>query len=230
MFPLRDNIRARHFPAVNLWLIIVNIFCFLYEIKLGPHLQTFISAYGFVPARFFAQQAENGLGFSQFLPIFSSMFLHGNFIHLVSNMWMLWIFGDNVEDWMGHGRYLLFYLLCGVASVLAQTLSNPASVAPMIGASGAISGVIGAYFLLYPRAKILTFIPVFFFFYLVDVPAFIFIGLWFFMQFIQGTFHLLTVGAMAEGGIAWWAHVGGFGAGFLLVNLFRGWPRFKKRR
>lgn len=230
MFPLKDNIQANHFPAVNLWLIIVNIFCFLYEINLGTSLQAFVSVYGFVPARFVAQQAEIGLGFSQFLPIFSSMFLHGNFIHLISNMWMLWIFGDNVEDWMGHGRYLLFYLLCGVAAVLAQTLSNPASVAPMIGASGAISGVIGAYFLLYPRAKILTFIPVFFFFYLVDVPAFIFIGLWFLMQFIQGTFHLLTVGNMAQGGIAWWAHVGGFGAGFLLVNLFRVWPRFKKRR
>lgn len=221
MFPLRDNIPAKHFPAVNLWLIIINIFCFLYEIKLGPNLQSFISIYGFIPARFIDYQAENGLSFSAFLPVFSSMFLHGNFIHLISNMWMLWIFGDNVEDWMGHGRYLFFYLLCGIAAVFFQTISSPASISPMIGASGAISGVIGAYFLLYPRAKILTFIPILFFFYLVDVPAFIFIGLWFLVQFIQGTFHLLAFGEMAKGGVAWWAHIGGFTAGFLLIKLFK---------
>ena len=221
MFPLKDNIPARHFPAVNLWLIVINVLCFLYELKLGHRLPAFIATYGFVPAHFMEQQANNWLDLSRFLPVFYSMFLHGNWMHLISNMWMLWIFGDNVEDTMGHGKYLLFYLLCGVVSVFVQTFANPQSVTPMIGASGAISGVIGGYFLLYPRAKILTFIPIFFFFYLVDVPAFIFIGLWFVMQFIQGAFQALTVGSLAEGGVAWWAHVGGFAAGVALVHVFR---------
>lgn len=230
MFPLKDNIPAKYFPAINLWLIIINVLCFLFELNLGDRLPYFIAAYGFVPAKFLEQQANNWFDLSRFLPVFYSMFLHGNWLHLISNMWMLWIFGDNVEDTMGHGRYLSFYLLCGVASIFAQTLANPASTTPMIGASGAISGVVGAYFLLYPRAKILTFVPIFFFFYLLDVPAFIFIGLWFLMQFLQGTFQILTVGRLAEGGVAWWAHVGGFGAGLALVHLFTRRSRRIKRR
>ncbi|MCK4839251.1 MAG: rhomboid family intramembrane serine protease [Desulfobulbaceae bacterium] len=186
MFPLKDNISARRFPVVNLWLIFVNVVCFAYEFRLGPGLDGFIRLYGFVPARFVAAQAENILDLSRFMPVFSSMFLHGGILHLVSNMWMLWIFGDNVEDSMGHSRYLMFYLLCGTVSVLAQATANPASPLPLVGASGAISGVLGAYFLLYPKARILTLIPIFVFFYLIELPAFIFLGLWILLQILQG--------------------------------------------
>jgi len=230
MIPLKDNIPAKRFPTVNLWLIIINVFCFLYELKQGPNLQYFIESYAFVPAHFMEQQARNWLDLSRFVPIFFSMFLHGNWLHLISNMWFLWIFGDNVEDAMGRGRYPLFYLLCGVVSVFAQTMASPHSSVPMIGASGAISGVLGAYVLLYPRAKILTFVPIFFFFYMLDVPAYVFIGIWFLMQFLEGTMQAVAVGKAAGGGIAWWAHVGGFGAGVAMIHLFRQKPRVESRR
>lgn len=220
MFPLRDDIPSRLFPVVNLWLILVNVACFYYEYSMGSQLEAFILEYGFIPSRFLQQQAVNPFDVGRVMPVFTSMFLHGNLLHLVSNMWMLWIFGDNVEDRMGHARYLVFYLLCGVCAVLLQSLLQPSSQAPMIGASGAISGVLGAYFFLFPRARILTFIPVIIFFYLVEVPAFIFIGLWFVMQFLQGALQQLTLGNLAEGGVAWWAHVGGFGGGVFLVFFF----------
>jgi membrane associated rhomboid family serine protease len=233
VFPLKDNIPTRGFPAVNIWLIIVNVVCFAYEFKLGAGLDGFIQLYGFVPARFMAAQAENILDLPRFVPIFSSMFLHGGVLHLVSNMWMLWIFGDNIEDSMGHSRYLMFYLLCGTVSVLAQAVANPASPVPLVGASGAISGVLGAYFLLYPRARILTLVPVFFFFYMIELPAFIFLGLWMLLQVLQGYAYLMAAKGAAVGGVAWWAHVGGFAAGVLLINFFREKPkskRFKKPR
>ena len=227
MFPLRDNIPTRRFPAVNLWLIIVNVSCFAYEFILGAGLDGFIQQYGFVPARFMAFQAENILDLPRFLPVFSSMFLHGGIIHLVSNMWMLWIFGDNVEDSMGHARYLLFYLLCGTVSVFAQAGADLSSQIPMVGASGAISGVLGAYFLLYPRARILTLIPIFIIFYTVELPAYIFLGLWIILQLLKGYAHLLNTGGAAAGGVAWWAHIGGSAAGILLVNIFKEKARVK---
>ena len=180
-----------------------------------------IMALGFIPARFMAQQAENFLDTTRFLPVFSSMFLHGNLFHLISNMWMLWIFGDNVEDCMGHGRYLVFFLLCGIASVAAQTISSPGSMIPMIGASGAISGVLGAYFLTYPQARVLTLVPIVIIIYLIELPAYFFLGFWFIMQFIQGSLHSLNSTTTGTGGIAFWAHVGGFVAGVLLLGLFR---------
>ncbi len=219
MFPLKDNIPARRFPLVNLWLIIINILCFAFEMTLGPQLEPFIIRYGFVPARFLAEEPLTNFRLANFSTMFSSMFLHGNFFHVFSNMWMLWIFGDNVEDRMGHTRYLFFYFCCGVAAICGQLLATPQAVSPMIGASGAISGVIGAYFLLYPRARILTFVPVIIFFYFIEVPAFVFIGLWFVMQFLQGAAQQAAGG---EGGIAWWAHVGGFIAGVGLLYFFKG--------
>ena len=212
---------------VNLWLIVINVVCFAYEFRLGTGLDGFIRLYGFVPARFMAAQAENVLDLSRFMPIFSSMFLHGGILHLVSNMWMLWIFGDNVEDSMGHSRYLLFYLLCGTVSVLAQVTANPASPLPLVGASGAISGVLGAYFLLYPKARILTLIPIFVFFYMIELPAFIFLGFWILLQVLQGYAYQLAANGAAVGGVAWWAHVGGFAAGVLLVKIFREKPKSK---
>ncbi|MGV1099392.1 rhomboid family intramembrane serine protease [Thiovibrio sp. JS02] len=219
MFPLKDDIPSKSFPVVNLWLIVVNVLCFLYQLSLGPGLEPFVVDYGFIPARFVAELRAN-LFPGSVVPIFSSMFLHGSLLHVFSNMWMLWIFGDNVEDRMGHGRYLFFYLLCGVAAAFTQFGVSPQARVPMIGASGAISGVIGAYLLLYPGARILTFIPIFILFYLVEIPAYFFIGFWFLMQFLQGTAQF-AVGRLAEGGVAFWAHIGGFLAGVFLLQFFK---------
>ena len=221
MFPLKDDIPSQHFPVVNLWLIVVNILCFVYQLSLGQELEGFIIAHGFVPARFVAELTGNGISLASYGPVFSAMFLHGDLLHVFSNLWMLWIFGDNVEDRMGHGRYLVFYLLCGVSAAFAQFWSNPQAQVPMIGASGAISGVLGAYFLLYPQARILTFVPIFILFYLVEIPAYFFIGFWFLLQFLQGAVQQVAVGRLAEGGVAWWAHVGGFAAGVLLLYFFK---------
>lgn len=231
MFPLKDNIPTRSFPMVNFLLIFVNIACFVYEYKLGADLGGFIRLYGFVPARFMAVQSDNILDLPRFVPVFSSMFLHGGILHLVSNMWMLWIFGDNIEDSMGHRRYLIFYLMCGMVSVLAQAMANPASSVPLVGASGAISGVLGAYFLIHPRARILTLIPIFIFFYMIELPAFIFLGLWVLLQIMQGYAHQMAANGTVLGGVAWWAHVGGFAAGVIFINFFRKkskGKRFKK--
>ncbi len=216
MFPLKDDVPAKVFPVVNVGLIVANVVCFLYTLGRGRQAAHFLSAYGFVPARFLAHAV---VGPGRFLPLLSSMFLHGGLLHLAGNMWMLWIFGDNVEDAMGHGRYLVFYLLCGLASVLTQTWAAPASTVPMIGASGAISGVLGAYFLTYPRARVLTLVPILVFFYLVELPAVVFLGLWILLQFLEG-WSQLAAGTMA-GGVAWWAHVGGFGSGVLLIRFFK---------
>jgi len=230
MFPIKDNIPARHFPMVNVWLIIVNVLCFLYQLQLGPRVGRLMLEYGFVPARFMAMQQHDFFDLSRFAPVLSCMFLHGGLMHLLSNMWMLWVFGDNVEDSMGHLRYLAFYLLCGSVSVFAQAWAAPYSELPLVGASGAISGVLGAYFLSYPRARILTMVPLFVFFYLVEIPAFFFLGFWFLLQFVQGYVQLVAVGPSGQGGVAWWAHVGGFGAGLALVYFLRDASRRRPRR
>ena len=224
MFPLKSDIPTLHLPFVNFWLIIVNIFVFAYQLSLGPAVEGFIVAHGFVSVRFAAEQVGSGISLSRYLPVFSAMFLHAGLLHLFSNLWMLLIFGGNVEDRLGHGRYLLFYLLCGVAAAFAQFWTNPQAQAPMIGASGAIAGVLGAYFFLYPRARILTFIPVFILFYLVEIPAYFFIGFWFLMQFLQGVAQHAAVDRVVEGGVAWWAHVGGFLAGVILLYFFKPSP------
>lgn len=221
MFPLKDNIRVRNFPVVNITLITINILFFLYEMSYGPRVDVLISDFGFIPARFFAQAAKSWLNPGMLLPVFTSMFLHANLIHLLGNMWFLWIFGDNVEDCMGHGNYLLFFLLCGVAAVAAQAIANPHSAMPMIGASGAISGVLGAYFLTYPRARILTLLPIFILFYIIELPAYFFLGFWFVLQFVEGSVYSLHADKVVGGGIAFWAHVGGFVAGIGFLRLFR---------
>ena len=221
MIPLKDNIPAKNFPYVNIGLILINSAFFIYEMSYGPALDQLIFTLGFIPARFIAQQGETLLNPAGFLPVFSSMFLHANLVHLISNMWMLWIFGDNVEDCMGHGRYLLFFLLCGIASVFAQTISNPQSVIPMVGASGAISGVLGAYIITYPKARILTLVPIVILFYIIELPAYFFLGFWFLIQLIQGSLYSLNSEQMVGGGVAWWAHVGGFAAGAILLQVFR---------
>ncbi|MDA8166015.1 MAG: rhomboid family intramembrane serine protease [Desulfobacteraceae bacterium] len=224
MLPLRDNIPARHYPVINVGIIAANIAIFIFEWRLGGHMEPFIRQWGFVPARF----QDGGLEPMAVSTIFTSMFLHGSLFHVLSNMWILWIFGDNVEDLMGHGGYMIFYLLCGVASVFTQYWSAPGSVYPMVGASGAIAGILGAYFLSFPKAKILTLLPFFFLFYMVEVPAYFFLGVWFLLQFIQGSIVLIGASHLPEGGIAWWAHVGGFAGGILLLPVFRKRSRRKR--
>jgi membrane associated rhomboid family serine protease len=209
MIPLRDIIPSRTTPVVTIALIAINVLVFLYELALGPDVDAFTLYWGLVPAAF------------SWVTVFTSMFLHGGILHVAGNMLYLWIFGDNVEDRMGHGRFLVFYLLCGVAAALVQTITQPDSVIPMVGASGAIAGVMGAYFVLYPKSRIVTLVPLFFFFQVIEVPAILFLGIWFLMQFVSGLGSIVSVAAGSTGGIAFWAHVAGFVAGISGVVVFR---------
>ena len=230
MIPIADNVPAHRKPFVTWTLIGINVLAFLYELALGPWLEPFLFEWGLVPKAFTDWLADptNPQLMPVLLTVFTSMFLHGGVAHLVGNMLFLWIFGDNVEDNMGPGRYLGFYLLCGVIAGLAQVAVNPNSLIPGIGASGAISGVLAAYLLLYPRAVVSLAIPLFFFFPIIDVPAVVMIVLWFLTQFTNGL-AALTIQTAETGGVAWWAHIGGFVAGLVLVFLFRN-PRPHRRR
>ena len=214
MLPLKDTIRSTTFPLVNWIFIVLNALAFLFELTLSPaELNNLIGSFGLVPA------LVHPLNPVSFLPFLTSIFLHGGWLHFLSNMWVLFIFGDNVEDRMGSGRYFIFYLLSGLAAGLLQYILMPASEVPSIGASGAIAGVLGAYFLFYPRARVLTLIPLFIIPWFVEIPAIIFLGFWFVSQLFSG---LLSLGATAaqSGGIAWWAHVGGFIFGLIAGRLF----------
>ena len=187
-------------------LIVVNILVFLYEFSLNDYqLNLLISHYGLVPDRF---HLEN---------VLTSMFLHGGWLHVLGNMWFLWIFGDNIEDILGHGKYLVFYLLSGFAAGVTHIVVNQASRVPSVGASGAIAGVMGAYFILYPRARVLTWFPPIFLFH---VPAWLMLGYWFVMNFVSGTATAVAETSQSSGGIAFWAHIGGFVAGIIMINIF----------
>jgi membrane associated rhomboid family serine protease len=214
VLPLQDTVPARSFSIVNWALIVANVALFLVELSLGARAEALITALGVVPARLLANP-----GLDQFATLITSMFLHGGWAHLFSNMLALYIFGDNVEDRMGHGGYLVFYLLCGVIAGLTHVLFNPTSPVPTIGASGAISGVLGAYLLLFPAARVITLVPLFFLPWFVEIPAVIYLGFWFVSQLFNGVLAIVA-GAQAYGGVAWWAHAGGFLAGMLLVGLF----------
>ena len=218
MIPLRDDAPRFSTPYVTYFLIALNSLVFLFELMLEPAARMqFLSQFGVVPAH------VNGLLHGQagitveaaFLPIFTSMFLHGSWLHVIANMWALWIFGDNIEDYLGPFRYLVFYLVTGIAANGAQTLFNPDSAVPTIGASGAIAGVMGAYFLLYPSARVLTFLFVFF----TWLPAWIVLGYWFLVQFLSGAATSISSAGQSSGGVAFWAHVGGFLAGVALIKL-----------
>jgi len=195
------------------------VLIFFYEFSLGQRVRPLLASYGIVPVSFF----ENG-GLSGFPErpqvLVTSMFLHGGWLHVGGNMLYLWIFGDNVEDRLGHVRFLFFYLVCGVAAGMAHVLANPHSSAPTIGASGAIAGVLGAYFFLYPRARVLTLLPLGFYFQIIEVPALFFLGFWLLIQSVSGLASLAVRGEMV-GGIAWWAHIGGFVAGAALGQLLK---------
>jgi membrane associated rhomboid family serine protease len=226
MIPLRDTIPSATFPIVTAGLITLNALAFLYELSLGRDLDVFIMRYGAVPVRFIiAGRLEDVSVIERFLPLFTSMFLHGGWLHIIGNMLYLWIFGDNVEDRLGHGRFIVFYLLCGLAAALAQIYLNPTSKIPMVGASGAVAGVLGAYLLLFPQARVLALIPIAFFLQIVELPAFVFLLFWFFMQFLSGAVAITNAPYMT-GGVAWWAHIGGFVSGMALVYVF---PKRKRQ-
>lgn len=221
MIPLRDAIRSKTFPVVNVLIIAANALAFLWQLSLGPQLREALLIYGIVPVRYSDPSLSVQFTFfEQVLPFFSSMFLHGGFMHILGNMWFLYIFGDNIEDRLGHIRYLLFYLLCGVAAGLIHLYTNWESNLPTIGASGAISGIMGAYLLLYPHSRIMTLIPIFFFIQFVEIPAFVFLGYWLLIQLFSASLTPKNVG-----GIAFWAHIGGFVAGLVLIKLFDLFPR-----
>jgi membrane associated rhomboid family serine protease len=210
VIPLRDIVPSRTTPLVTIAIIAVNVLVFLFELSLGRAVEDFTMTWGLVPAAF------------SWVTVFTSMFLHGGILHVAGNMLYLWIFGDNVEDRMGHGRFLVFYLLCGVAAALGQTFAAPDSLVPMVGASGAIAGVMGAYFVLYPKSRIVTLVTLVFFFQVVEVPAIFFLGIWFVMQFLSGVGSIVSTAAGDPGGgVAFWAHVAGFAAGASGVFVFR---------
>jgi len=216
MIPIRDTISTKNYPVVNNTIIGINVVVFLLQMMQGPELDRFIYIYGLVPARYSVGQiASYFTPGQQVFSIVSFMFLHGGFLHLIGNIWFLYIFGDNVEDKLGHFRYIVFYLLCGVASGLSHLLLNLNSNMPTIGASGAIAGIMGAYFILHPKSKILTLIPIIFIPWFIEIPAFFFLGFWFVLQFINAA---VSHGDMS--GIAWWAHIGGFIFGHSLVGTY----------
>lgn len=210
MFPIRDTIRSRSFPLVNLAIIAVNVLVFLFQASLSQQgFIRIIQVYGLVPAHFSISRPF------EIFTIFSSMFMHGSWFHIISNMWTLYIFGDNVEDRMGSFRYLVFYLLAGTVAAVTHVLFTPDLQQPTVGASGAVAGVLGAYFLLFPNSRVVTFIPIFILPWFVQIPAFIYLGIWFLSQLANGV--MLN---QAMSGIAWWAHIGGFITGLVLVRAF----------
>ena len=224
MLPLHDINPRRSAPVVNVVLIVVNGVFFLFELSLGERLESFVMSAAFVPSRYFA----GGLGLGEIGPglgsALLSMFLHGGWGHLLGNMLFLWVFGDNVEDRLGHLRYLLFYLLAGYAATLAHVWANPGSSVPAIGASGAISGVLGAYLFLYPRARIVTIFWFFIFVRFIQVPALVYLPIWFLLQLLSGAASL-GVPTADGAGVAWFAHIGGFVAGPILLLLLGGFRR-----
>jgi membrane associated rhomboid family serine protease len=217
MFPLKDTQPSYTRPVVTIGLIVVNLLVFLFEASMSPYTrEQFIQLYGLVPDQF------------RVSAVFTSMFLHGGWLHVLGNMWFLWIFGDNVEDLLGHTKFLLFYLLCGTAAALGQVLAGPYSTVPMVGASGAIAGVMGAYLIKFPRARILTLIFVLFFITTIEVPAPLMLLLWFVMQLFSGL-GSITHG-LSQGGVAFFAHVGGFVTGIVLILIMGTNKRFDRSR
>lgn len=218
MIPLRDTQPSYTFPFVTVAIIVLNVAAFLYEFSMDPYeLNYFIAQYGVIPARF------------QWVDIFTSIFLHGGWMHLIGNMWFLWIYGDNVEDILGHAQYLIFYLLCGLAATLVHVAFNMDTRVPTIGASGAIAGVMGAYVVKFPHSRITTLVPIFVFLTTMEIPAYFILLYWFVIQFFSG---VGSVGHshLSQGGVAWFAHIGGFLAGVVLILVMRTDPRWSHGR
>ena len=218
MFPLRDTQPSYTRPVVTMVLIAINVLVFLFELSLDPFSRNqFVAVYGLVPDNF------------AWANLLTSAFIHGGWMHLLGNMWFLWIFGDNIEDILGHGKYLLFYLACAAVAGLTQTLLTTDPRVPMVGASGAIAGVMGAYVVKFPHSRILTLVIIIFFFTTIEIPAWIMLIYWFATQFFSGVGTIANSTA-SQGGVAFFAHVGGFIAGAVLVNLMATRPRYTRRR
>ena len=221
MIPIRDTIPSKNIPVGTYMLILANSVVFVFELMIPePMLEVFFYYFGIVPARYSHPEWASGVGLpiDDYWPFVTSMFLHGGWLHIIGNMWTLWIFGDNVEDRMGTTRYLVFYFICGLAAGLVHFFTNANSTIPTVGASGAIAGVLGAYFLLFPKSRIIVLLPLFFLPLFIEVPAVTYLGFWVLSQIFSGTLSL----ALPEdvGGVAFWAHVGGFIAGAVLHWLF----------
>jgi membrane associated rhomboid family serine protease len=216
MIPLRVDILRTRAAICNGMLIIANVLAFLYELSLPPKAgQALVYTFGLVPSHTQLLFASHGITFAQaFLPLVTSMFLHGGWMHLLGNMLFLWVFGGSVEETLGHIQYFIFYFICGIGSAVVHTAFNWGSKVPTIGASGAISGVMGAFIVLYPRARVTTLIPALFLFFTIRIPAALMLGYWFFLQFFSG---VASLGVGDQEGVAWWAHVGGFILGALLI-------------
>jgi membrane associated rhomboid family serine protease len=227
MIPIRDDAPRYSTPYVNYFLLALNVLVFLFEVFLpDPARNAFIFQFGVVPAKItgLVRGAPGINAEMAFVPILTGMFMHASWLHLISNMWVLYIFGDNIEDYLGHFRYLLFYLFTGVAAAFLHTAFNPLSRIPSVGASGAIAGVMGAYFVLFPSARVLTLVP-FLFVFFIWLPAWIVLGYWIVTQFLSGAATAIAYSSQTSGGIAFWAHVGGFAAGIALIKLFPSRPR-----
>jgi len=218
MIPLRDVNQARTRPIVTTLLVILNVAVFFYELSLGTQLSQFFREFGLVPVDIRGGLPGAAAGAAR--PALTSMFLHGGWIHLIGNMLFLWVFGDNVEDRFGHVRFLLFYLAGGFVAAAAHVLSDPNSIVPTIGASGAVAAVLGAYLFLFPGARVLTLVPLGFFLQTVELPARLFLGIWFVLQFLFGASSLASARSGSAGGVAWWAHVGGFVFGLAVAFMF----------
>jgi membrane associated rhomboid family serine protease len=222
MIPLRTAIPTRYPPIITWLLIASNCLVFLYQQSLSPaELNEFINQFALVPARYTGAFADGSETFNaaDFIPFITMMFMHGGWLHLIFNMWTLWLFGPTIEDRLGHGRYLVFYFCCGIAASLAQVIFNPTSTIPALGASGAIAGVLGCYMGLFPFARVIVLVPILFLPLFFELPAMVFIGLWFLIQMAQGFADLIT--ASDSGGIASWAHIGGFLMGLVLIPFIQ---------
>ncbi len=219
--PLTDHIRRRTFWFLTLGLIVANTLVFLFELSLGRNLNRLVFYFGVIPARYTSPHGVGALSLGgSLLPILISMFLHGGWLHLLGNMLFLFVFGRSVEDRYGHLKFLLIYFGAGYAGALLHILLNAGSRVPTIGASGAIAGVLGAYFISFPSARVTTLIPLLFFFWTVELPAILLLGYWFLIQFFSG-FQMLAIETATGGGVAWWAHVGGFLTGMLAAAVMR---------
>jgi membrane associated rhomboid family serine protease len=218
MIPIRNAVPSRYPPVVTWLLIATNCLVFLLQNSLSPaDLEEFLRDFALIPARYTAGFVDGEVYVTDLFSFFTMMFLHGGWLHLIFNMWTLWLFGPTVEDRLGHGRYLAFYLACGLAASIAHVIFNPTSIVPALGASGAIAGVLGCYMRLFPMARVVVVVPIIFIPLFFEVYAFVFVGLWFLVQLFQGTAELLL--GISTGGVAWWAHVGGFVAGLVLGPL-----------
>ncbi len=217
MIPLRDTVRSSTVPVVTYTIIAMCSAVFLYELWLGDQADAFVHRFALIPSAVSHTVLHGKFSLAVSATMVTSLFLHGGWMHLIGNMLYLYIFGDNVEDRIGHKGFILFYMMSGIGAGLAEVVSMPDSRTPLVGASGAIAGVLGAYILLYPRARVLTLIPLFFIFPIVEISAFFFLGFWFILQFLQAA---TGTTEQSAGGIAWWAHTGGFVVGAVLLPLF----------